>query len=91
VTFANVKELNPRYASGAALGLVNTAVVGSGALFQPLIGGLLDLAWDGQMQNGVPVHGVGMYVNALLVLPAITLTGLVVSVLLKESYCRQIE
>ncbi len=91
VVFANVKELNPRYASGAALGLVNTAVVGSGALFQPLIGVLLDLAWDGQMQAGVPVYGVGMYVNALLVLPLVTFAGLVASLFLRETHCRQIE
>lgn len=91
VTFANVKELNPRHTSGAALGLVNTAVVGSGALLQPLIGVLLDVAWNGQMQNDVPFYDASMYVQALLVLPVITFVGFVASLFLKESYCRQID
>ncbi len=89
VTFANVKELNPRHTSGAALGLVNTAVVGSGALLQPLIGVLLDVAWNGQMQAGAPFYDVNMYTNALLVLPVITMAGFIASLFLRESYCRQ--
>ena len=91
VTFANVKELNPSHTSGAALGLVNTAVVGSGALLQPLIGALLDVAWNGQMQDGVPWYDARMYVQALLILPAITFTGFIASFFLKESYCRQVD
>lgn len=91
VTFANAKELNPRAASGAAIGIVNTAVVGSGAVLQPVIGVLLDSLWEGTLRDGVPLYTASMYTTALWVLPAVTISGLLVSLLVRESFCRQVD
>ena len=47
VCFALVRENHPAALSGTAIGFVNGMVTGAGALFQPLVGLLLDLAWTG--------------------------------------------
>ncbi len=49
VCFALAKENHPAARSGTAIGFVNAMVTGAGALFQPLVGFLLDLAWTGEI------------------------------------------
>lgn len=68
VGFAAAREHNPPEASGAAYGLVNTFTVGSGALFQPLIGIALDWAWTGESAGGVRVYGADAYAMAFATL-----------------------
>jgi MFS family permease len=87
--FACAREHNVPAASGAAYGLVNTFVVGSGALLQPLIGWLLDLRWDGTMVDGARVYAPEAFRWALTVLPAASTLGLVSALLSKESHGRQ--
>lgn len=84
LAYAVVKEHNDPEASGAAYGLVNTAVVGSGALFQPLIGWLLDLGWTGVTDAGARVYSMADYESALAVLPAAGLFGIAAAWSLRE-------
>ena len=84
LTFALVRDANPPETSGAAYGFVNTAVTGSGALLQPLIGFLLDLNWDGAMAAGARIYGAEAYGTALLVLPACSALGLVAALGLRD-------
>lgn len=63
--FAAAREHNPPEASGAAYGLVNTFTVGSGALFQPLIGVVLDARWTGETAGGVRFYAADAYATAL--------------------------
>lgn len=88
VAFALVREHNPPGGSGAAMGIVNTAVVGSGALFQPLIGWLLDANWQGQLIAGARIYAPDTYAIALSVLPLGSLLGVFCALILRESYCR---
>ena len=89
LTFASAKEHNIAAASGVALGVVNTAVVGSGALLQPLIGLLLDWQWQGELQEGVRVYSLSAYNQSFLVLPMVSFIGILLTLLLRETYCRQ--
>lgn len=84
LTFAIAREHNPPGASGATLGIVNTFVVASGAVFQPLIGWLLDLNWDGTIVDGIRRYSADDYSYALMVLPLFATVGFVLSLLLKE-------
>lgn len=86
LTFAGARESNDPANSGAALGIVNTAVMASGALFQPLIGLLLDLAWDGRMVAGARVYSAGAYQLALAVLPIASAGAALVAALMRESH-----
>lgn len=77
LSFAVAREHNPAWANSATIGVINCFVVGSGALLQPLLGLLLDMAWDGRMAGGIRVYTVETYVFALQVLPlSCFLTGL---------------
>ncbi|UYN97449.1 MAG: MFS transporter [Enhydrobacter sp.] len=89
VGFAAVRELNPPAAGGAALGIVNGVVTGAGALYQPLLGWLLDLAWAGEMANGVRVYASAAYSTAFSVLVAGAAVGIACTLMMRETRCRQ--
>ncbi|MCW5730767.1 MAG: MFS transporter [Alphaproteobacteria bacterium] len=89
VAFAAAREHNPVNATGAAYGLVNTFVVASGALFQPLIGWLLDQRWSGTMLDGARVYSPDTYTFALSSLLVMSVIGLVMALLVRETHCRQ--
>lgn len=75
LSYGAARASNPPEASGAVYGIVNTGVVGSGALFQPLIGALLDANWHGAIIDGARVYDAAAYATAFGVLPAIALIG----------------
>ncbi len=71
--FALAKENNPAESSGVALGLINTFVVGSGAILQPVVGVLLDYTWSGQTSGGVRIFDVEAFQVSMAILPLICL------------------
>ncbi len=87
--FAAVREHNPPQMSSTAMGLVNVAVIGSGALFQPLIGFLLDLQWTGETADGVRVYAAEAYRLSFGVLTVAGAAGVAATLLMKESFGRQ--
>jgi MFS family permease len=88
VCFALVRENHPATLSGTGIGFVNGMVTGAGALFQPLVGALLDLAWAGDMVVGIRLYDADAYRFALASLVACCLAGLAFLLLLRETYCR---
>jgi len=88
VCFALAKENHPAELSGTGIGFVNGMVTGAGALFQPLVGLLLDLAWTGQISAGARVYEVDAYRLALGSLIACCLVGFLCLVAVRETYCR---
>ncbi|MEX2632064.1 MAG: MFS transporter [Tistlia sp.] len=85
ITYAMARESVPASDAGTAMALVNTATVGSGALFQPLVGWLLDLGWDGELEAGARVYGAGAYDVALGTLAALLAVGLLAGLLLRDT------
>lgn len=83
LVYAAVREANPR-AIGPAIAFVNMVIVASGALLQPLIGWLLDLAWDGRMAEGTRVYSAESFRWAFLSLVASGGLGLALSVATRE-------
>ncbi len=63
---------------------MNTGVVGSGAIFQPLIGLFLDLNWGGAMQAGARVYSASAYEIAFTILPAAAAVGTLAAMLTRE-------
>ena len=90
VGFATAREHNPSNLSATTLGLVNGMVTGGGALYQPLVGWCLDLAWNGQMASGVRVYDALAYRQALGVLVVGACVGLLCTLLIRETHCRQV-
>jgi MFS family permease len=88
VCFALVKENHPVTLSGTGIGFVNGMVTGAGALFQPLVGFLLDLAWTGETAMGARIYSIDAYHLALASLIVCCLGGLFCLLGVRETYCR---
>lgn len=88
LAFASAREHNPEGLSSSTYGFINTAVIGSGALFQPLLGLLLDGQWDGALVSGSRVYSASAYALAFSVLPVGCMVGALVALLGRESFAR---
>lgn len=77
-------ELNSKAVKGTAVAITNFMVFLAGAIIQPLVGYLLDLNWDGTMQNGERLYSLTDYQMAMLVFPATLLLALIFTLFLKE-------
>lgn len=87
VNFAAARESNAAHLSGTTIGIVNGFVTGAGALFQPLIGALLDAVWDGRVEGGVRVYALADYRFAMSALIVGAALGLACALALRETYC----
>ena len=90
VALGAMREVNSKHHSATALGLVNMCIVGSAAVLQPIIGWLLDIAWDGAIIDGARIYSATAYSTAFSVLLAANVLSLVCVVLLRETYCRAV-
>lgn len=88
LSFAVVKDNNHASVTGTAVGFNNMAVVAGGALFQPLVGILLQYHSQGVMVNNTPVYSLADYRYALVVLPFCYLAGLGCWLFMRETYCK---
>ena len=88
LSFATAREHNAPEAGGAALGFANMASMAAGALFQPAIGWILDLRWDGRMEDGARIYSTDAYQIAFLTLLACGAGAVVATLLSRETHCR---
>ena len=68
--------------------IVNALVTGTGAVYQPLIGWLLDRAWSGTLVEGARIYTAADYRLAFAVLVGGLVLGLVCALLMRETRCR---
>lgn len=86
--YAVAAELTPNQYAGTALGFTNMASILLGALFQPVVGRLLDMHWDGKMVEGVRFYSAGDLQTAMISLPVCLVLCFILCFFLKESYPR---
>ncbi|MGD9802767.1 MAG: MFS transporter [Hyphomicrobiaceae bacterium] len=86
--FATVREVNSPAVAGTAIGVVNAMVTGTGAIYQPLIGSLLDHVWSGKLVDGARIYTVADYRVAFSVLVGGLLIGLGCALAMRETRCR---
>ena len=86
ICFVVSKENNSIQIAATAIAFTNLLTMVGGAIFQPLIGKLLDVYWGGQIHHGVRIYSAANYQHAFFVLPIIILIGTVLAVLLRETY-----
>lgn len=88
LSFAVIKDNISPHINGAANGFNNMILVASGLLFQPLIGKILDIYWQGATQNGVHIYGLYSYQIAFSMLAACYFLAALISIfLIKETRC----
>jgi len=88
VCFATAREHNDASYAGTAMAFVNMAVIGAGAVMQPVTGWLLDLGWQGEIVAGVRLYSAEAYRDAFIVLPVSCVTALVLALLVRETHAR---
>lgn len=89
VGFAVANESISPAAGGTVSGVINCGIMASGAVAQVLIGWLLDLQWDGRIDNGVRLYSVEAFEGAFLVFIACGLISLITVVFIRETYARR--
>ena len=82
LAWALAKELNPPALAGTATSVVNSAGFIGTALFQPIVGWVLDRAGAGNMLDA--------YRLAASLLAAIAFSGVVAAFLVRETHCRNV-
>ena len=85
--FAMIRELFPLSLVATVLGIMNVFDSICEALFEPLVGAVLDLTWSGLVSNGVHIFSITSYHVSLLLLPLSLSISLVILFFVKETYC----
>jgi MFS family permease len=89
-SFAMIRELFPIVLVATVLGIMNTFNAVFEALFEPLVGAILDWTWDGAVVNGMHRFSLQDYHESLLLLPGALLIALLCLIFIKETHCRVI-
>jgi len=90
ICFALARENNAAHTAGGAVAFVNMWVILSGALLQPLVGWILDREWDGTIFEGARIYSSAAYETAFLCLIGAAVSSLVISLFIRETYCRPV-
>lgn len=85
--FAAIKETMPNSMSGTAVGFTNALVMMSGIVFQPVLGAILHLGWNGQYTSeGTPFYDVDAYHMTMLAIPVCLAISWGLIKMVKETY-----
>ncbi len=90
LSWAVAKEVNKPALSGMATSVVNTGAFLGAAIFQPLVGWVMDLGWDGKMVEGLRVYSVVDYQWGLSILFIFAVIGLIGALKIRETHGRYI-
>jgi sugar phosphate permease len=90
VLYTCTREVVSRNVSGMALGVVNMSSFLSAAIFQILMGIILDLKWEGALVKGARAFPQSAFQLGFMLVGVVALTSLVGAFLLKETHCRNI-
>ena len=84
------KEVNPPNLAGIAMGTANMGGFLGGAIYQVMLGKILDLNWDQVIVDGVRIYPLHAYRVAFLVCFVTALMGIGAGLLVKETRCRNV-
>ena len=84
LSFSLAIELNTFKAKATAAAFTNLIVSLGDAIFQPLVGFLLDYNWDGTMAEGIRVYKLVDYQIALSCLPMTLILSFILLFFIKE-------
>lgn len=90
LSWACAKEVNPPQLSGMSTSVANMGGFLAGALLQPLVGWVMDRAWQGDMLAGVRVYDLAAWRQGLAVIVACAVLGALASWKIRETGCRNI-
>ena len=90
VAYATGREHIRPAVSGTTMGVMNCLAMGVSAVFQPVMGWILDLFWDGRMDAGARIYSIEAYQMAFLCFAVCGAMAIIASILVKETGCQQV-
>ena len=90
VCFAAAREIDRSKSTGATMGFMNTVNMIGGAIMQPLCGLIMDLLWNGAIQNDTRIYTLHNFQVALSVIPITIILSLISLLWIKETNCREV-
>ena len=88
--WACAKEVNPPLLSGMSTSVANMGGFLAGALLQPLVGWVMDLAWKGETLAGVRIYDLAAWRGGVMVVTVCAALGALSSWWIVETRCRNI-
>ncbi|MDA8561779.1 MFS transporter [Gammaproteobacteria bacterium] len=88
LSYPTVAELNPTSLTSTAVSIVSTVIMLSGVIFQPLFGLAMQWHWDHKVIDGAPIYSSSDMLNAMLIMPIAFVVALIVTCLIKETFCK---
>jgi MFS family permease len=89
IGFAFIKESVPSSSAGTVTGVCNMGMEMGPMFLQPAIGWVLDLLWNGGLENGIRTYDLDAYQLAFGLMIGLSLLGTVLIPFTRETYCRQ--
>lgn len=90
LTYAAVKEVCAPRSAGMAIALVNTGLFLGAAIMQPAFGWALDLAWGGDLVEGLRRYAWADYRNGLWLSFGLAVIAVMAALRVRETHCRNI-
>jgi len=91
LVFAIAKEVSPPRSTGISSATTNFIVTLSAAIFQPIIGYLLTLNWEGvRTSTGIPIYSTHDFRFALFLIPTSLLLAFLLTFLVPKTRCQRV-
>lgn len=86
LTFAMSSLIFPANMSATVSSFINMASMVSGVILQPLVGKLIQLSWDGTIENGVKIYSTGDYKCSFFSVLVFLVFGLLFGIMMKDKH-----
>lgn len=87
LSFSIIRDINPKRYNATALGFMNMFNMLSGAIFQPIVGLILDLYWTGLRMSGIRFYSTHAYHVAVFVIPLLIFISILFLPFIRETHC----
>lgn len=91
ISYPLITESNPKVLTATSVSVISFCAIGGYAVFQPVFGWLMDLYWDGKIENNLHIYSVADFHRALLILPVGFIIAMLFCIFLKETNCQSSE
>lgn len=88
LTYPALAELNPAYLTGTAISIDSLCIMASGFIIPPVFGWLMERGGLHQVANGTAVYKAQDFNHAMLIMPVAFVIALIITFLMRETYCR---
>ncbi|MDR1375588.1 MAG: MFS transporter [Holosporaceae bacterium] len=84
LTYPLAMRIFPESVSGTASSFINAMSMVSGIILMPLVGYMMNLSWDGTMENGVKFYSLGDYQRGVTAVLIFLVIGVALSLLIED-------